>query len=52
MIWIACALLPMGCVAVFVVGFFCGHKRGYEYARLLVGAEKLPAYDKLHEELP
>lgn len=36
----------------YIVGLLRGYRKGYEFARSLVGAHKLPPYDKLHEDLP
>ena len=42
--------------ALIVVGqvfaFYHGYRKGYEYARKLVGEDRLPPYERLHEEMP
>jgi hypothetical protein len=51
------AIFATGCLGVaaallaWLVGYFHGYRHGYEYARML-GGNNLPAYDRLHEEMP
>lgn len=51
-VWTGLGVACCASMTTYVEGCFTGYCKGYEYARSLVGAEKLPAYDKLHEELP
>jgi len=46
------AIIVAALLFAYAFAFMRGYKRGYEFARSLVGRDKLPPYDKLHEELP
>lgn len=51
-LWYAVACGVVMLIWTYVEGFMRGHRRGYDYARSLAGAYRVPPYDKLHEELP